>query len=146
MLFTSPIFIIGFLPIVFLGFFAIARRSHRAAASWLFMASLIFYGYWAPQFVLLLLASITVNFQIGMRIAKLRDMHSQKNARTWMVLGIVANLCALAYFKYANFFIDNVNALLGSGIDVGHIILPIGISFFTFTQIAFLVDTYQKGI
>jgi alginate O-acetyltransferase complex protein AlgI len=140
MLFTTAPFILVFLPITLAGFFLLGRF-RKLAAAWLFAASLCFYGYWMPAFTLLLVASIAVNFTIGTRIAR-RAL--QPAGRAWLVAGITANLIALGYFKYANFFIANLDAVLGTDWHAGRIVLPIGISFYTFTQIAFLVDTYQN--
>lgn len=148
-LFTTVAFICLFLPVVLAGFFLIARFNHAAAAFWLFAASVFFYGYWMPEFTLLLLASITGNFLIGAKIASLADIAGHQkglNSKRWLFLGVSANLLLLSYFKYANFFIDNMNLALGSQWDFGRVILPIGISFFTFTQIAYLVDTWRKGL
>ena len=117
MLFTTAVFACVFLPVVLAGFFA--APSERLAAGWLFMASLIFYGYWMPQFTVLLLASIVANFSIGTRIAK-AALHRpaasshEPGAKGWLVLGVVLNLAALAYFKYANFFVSNLSAALGA--------------------------------
>jgi alginate O-acetyltransferase complex protein AlgI len=141
MLFTTAVFLCVYLPVVLLGFFAIARTSHGAAATWLFLASLFFYGYWMPAFTLLLVASICGNFFFGKKIAGER-----RHARAWLVAGVTANLVLLAYFKYANFFVDNLNLALGLEWKMARVVLPIGISFFTFTQIAFLADAYQKGV
>ncbi len=149
MLFTTAAFICLFLPITLLGFFGIGRLSHVGAAGWLFAASVFFYGYWMPEFTLLLLGSIVGNFFIGSKIASLVDAADAKHrtqSKHWLVLGVAANLALLGYFKYANFFIDNLNAALGTHWDIGRVILPIGISFFTFTQIAFLADAWRKGI
>lgn len=142
MLFTTAVFTMLYLPVTLAGFFALARFSKTWAATWLFCASVFFYGYWMPEFTLLLLGSIGLNFFVGMRIAASPRPH----ARRWMIAGVSANLILLAYYKYANFFIDNLNAALGMEVDIGRILLPIGISFFTFTQIAFLADAYQKGV
>lgn len=142
MLFTTAVFFCIYLPTVLAGFFVFARRSHDAAATWLFLASLFFYGYWMPQFTVLLVGSIVANFVLGRRISE----SARPIARRWLVLGVAANLVLLAYFKYANFFIENFNAALGTQLDIGKVILPIGISFFTFTQIAFLADTFHKGV
>lgn len=149
MLFTTAAFICYFLPIVWAGFFAIARLSHRGAALWLLVASVFFYGYWMPAFTFLLLASVAANYWLGSRIAAAADAGfagHKRVAKTWMVAGVAANLALLSYFKYANFFVDNLNLALGVQWDMGRVILPIGISFFTFTQIAYLVDTWKKGV
>ena len=149
MLFTTATFICLFLPIVLAGFFAIARFSRSGAALWLLAASVFFYGYWMPEFTALLLASITGNFFVGSKISSAAHADGENKSiqsKRWLVLGITVNLALLAYFKYANFFIDNLNAVLGSNWDIGRVILPIGISFFTFTQIAYLVDTWRKRV
>ncbi len=149
MLFTTITFTFFFLPVVLGGYFAVARFSHRAAALWLFVASVFFYGYWMPQFTLLLLASVAGNYLVGERIALAADVAAQAQKprqKRWLILGVLANLALLSYFKYANFFVDNLNAALGQTWELAEVVLPIGISFFTFTQIAYLVDTAQKGV
>lgn len=148
-LFTTAAFICLFLPIVLAGFFALGRFSHNAAALWLFVASVFFYGYWMPEFTFLLLASVVVNFLIGKRISSLAGLGAGgKNTRSkrWLVFGVTANLALLGYYKYANFFMANLDAALGSHWNMARVILPIGISFFTFTQIAFLADAWRKGV
>lgn len=149
MLFTTATFLCLFLPVVLAGFFGIARFSHAAAALWLFLASVVFYGYWMPEFTLLLLGSILGNYWLGSRVSAAVDAEragQPARAKRWLVLGVAVNLTLLSYFKYANFFVDNLNTVLGSTWDIGRVILPIGISFFTFTQIAYLVDTWRKGV
>jgi alginate O-acetyltransferase complex protein AlgI len=148
MLFTAAAFVLLFLPITLAAFFAIGRRSPNAAATWLFVASLVFYGVWMPEYVLLLLGSIIGNYRVGLRIAAARgdDRVANPVAKRWLILGVTANLALLAYFKYANFFVDNLNLLLGQHWHLADVLLPIGISFFSFTQIAFLADAYQKGV
>ena len=150
MLFTTTTFVLLFLPVVLIGFFLLGRRWPSAAAAWLFAASVFFYGYWMPVFTLLLLSSIAVNFITGLAIA--RALASKARLLSWnastvyLVGGLAFNLGLLAYFKYANFFVDNLNAVLGVDWRLGEIILPIGISFYTFTQIAFLVDTWHGKV
>ncbi len=139
MLFNSYGFIFLYLPLVLTGFFQLARWRRDAAAAWLAAASLFFYGYWNPVYVGLLLASIVGNYWCGRRIA-------DTGKKSVLVLAIVLDLALLAYYKYANFFLESVNTLAGTDWSLGTIILPLGISFFTFTQIAFLVDTYQGKV
>lgn len=146
MLFNSYIFIFGFLPITLLGFFWLGRRSHAYAAAWLAIASLFFYGYWNPAYVGLLLGSIIANYAFGTWIAKAGVKHDDGRKKQLLILAITANLALLGYYKYANFFVDSVNAVTGTGWSAGAIMLPLGISFFTFTQIAFLVDTYRGEV
>ena len=151
MLFNSYIFIFGFLPVTLLGFFWLARRSHAYAAAWLALASLFFYGYWNPAYIGLLLGSIVCNYAFGLWMAKAQvraqsQLESGGRKKHILVFAIAANLSLLAYYKYANFFVSNVDAVLGTDWNVSSIILPLGISFFTFTQIAFLVDTYRGEV
>jgi len=149
-LFTTATFVLLFLPVVLTGFFLLGRRSESLAAAWLFAASLFFYGYWMPEFTLLLLASIAINFAFGLQIGRARGsgrrVGRHSAAGLWQMTGVAFNLALLGYFKYANFFVESLNAGLGFDWQPGHIILPIGISFYTFTQIAFLVDTGQGKV
>jgi len=143
MLFNSYGFIFLFLPIALFGMFWLGRYSHRLAALWLGLASLSFYAVWDSRFVLLLLASICFNYGAGYWIGLKRGDGVGGHAKRALVFAIGANLCLLAYFKYANFFLASFNELFGMDSSALDIILPLGISFFTFTQIAFLVDVYR---
>lgn len=145
MLFNSYEFIFLFLPVVLLGFFGFARASHRLAALWLAAASLFFYGWWNPQYVFLLLLSITFNYSMGYVIGHQRASRERCKTTTLpiLVVAISANLGLLAYFKYANFFLATANELAGTDWVLANVVLPLGISFYTFTQIAFLVDVYR---
>tara|TARA_B100001964_G_scaffold151929_1_gene167160 strand:- start:229 stop:1707 length:1479 start_codon:yes stop_codon:yes gene_type:complete len=106
------------------------------AISWLVGASLFFYGWWNPAYLGLILGSILFNYAVGVALL------GRPNKLT-LFLGVAVNLGVLGYFKYANFFIDNINSLVGSDIILEQIILPLGISFFTFQQITYLVDAYR---
>jgi len=145
MLFNSYAFIFLFLPVVFIGMFWIGRYSNQLAALWLALASLTFYAVWDPRFVILLLASIAFNYSMGFSIGQQKVKGNDKHAKYILTTAIIINLLLLAYFKYANFFLDSANHLFDSRFPALNIILPLGISFFTFTQITFLVDVY-KGI
>ena len=146
MLFNSYAFLFLFLPVAFLGFFQIGRYSRPLAALWLFAASLFFYGWWNPAYVGLLLGSIFFNYAIGMALSREHARGDGRRLKWILGLGITADLCLLGYFKYANFFVTNVNAALSMGWQIEPIILPLGISFFTFTQIAFLVDACRGEV
>jgi alginate O-acetyltransferase complex protein AlgI len=146
MLFNSYGFIFLYLPIVLLVFFLLARYSHSYSAAWLAAASLFFYGYWNLAYVGLLLISIISNYTFSMWIAKARGKTGVGKGKQLLAVAITANLALLAYYKYANFFLDNINSAAGLQLSLGKIILPLGISFFTFTQIAFLVDTWQGKV
>jgi len=143
LLFNSYAFIFLFFPIVFAGMFWIGRYSHRLAALWLGLSSLTFYSVWDSGFVLLLLASICFNYGAGYFIGHSLSLKKPGLAKLTLIFSIVANLSLLAYFKYMNFFMDSVNQLFGMQVGAFDIILPLGISFFTFTQMAYLVDVYR---
>lgn len=144
MLFTSISFLLLYLPVVFFGFFAIARFNHRLAAFWLGAASVFFYGYWNPAFVGLLLVSIAFNYAAGYAIGYLRANNDHRSALT-LTAAIATNLALLTYYKYANFFLNSASALAKLELPLLDVVLPLGISFFTFTQIAFLIDV-RRGI
>ena len=140
MLFSSAEFIFIFLPFTFFIYFFLARRfSFFYAKGWLLLASLFFYAYWHPANVFIIIFSMVFNFFMGSRL-------SQSKSKIFLIFGIVTNLGVLFYYKYADFFLANINLITGSSFSLLHIILPIGISFFTFQQIAFLVDSYEGKV
>src|SRR5262245_24564023 len=136
MLFNSYGFLLVFLPIVLVGCYALAGRSAKLAAPWLVAASIVFYGWWDPRHILLLVGSISLNYWIGSLIAK-QGGAAGRHGRPMLIAGIVANLCVLGYFKYIGFLTVNANALFGASFSLAAPLLPLGISFFTFTQIAY---------
>ena len=137
MLFNSYVFLFFFLPVTLVGFHLIGKQGyHKVAVSWLVGASLFFYGWWNPAYLGLILGSILFNYAVGFSLLG-------RPYKLTLFLGVAGNLGVLGYFKYANFFIDNINALLGNNIILEQIILPLGISFFTFQQITYLVDAYR---
>lgn len=141
MLFNSYTFILFFLPITVTVYFLLNRKKLTIASkAWLVFTSLFFYGWWNPIYVPLILGSILFNYAVGVTLSGAR--HSPSKA--CLVLGIAGNLGLLAYFKYMDFFITTLNFISGSHIKLLQITLPLGISFFTFTQIAYLVDAYGR--
>jgi D-alanyl-lipoteichoic acid acyltransferase DltB (MBOAT superfamily) len=146
MLFNSYSFIFLFLPVTLCVFFVVGSRRHMYGAAWLTLASLFFYGWWNPVYVALLLISIGVNYCVGLLLAKDGRPAWASGKKTLLIAGISADLLLLGYYKYANFFLSSINSIAGAQWGFGEIILPLGISFFTFTQIAFLVDTYQGKV
>ena len=139
MLFNSYEFIFFFLPIVLTGFHLLGREGfHRASMVWLIGASLFFYGWWNPSYLGLILFSILFNYSIGISISNTSD--NQLLKKTILIIGVLGNLILLGYYKYANFFIDNLNNLNSSNVILNEVILPLAISFFTFQQISYLVD------
>ena len=140
MLFNSLGFIFVFLPLTLLGMLCLGRRTQQGAVLWLGLASLAFYAYWNPIFVALLLATIVFNYAIAHKLSQLRNGAVPVSTKPLLVTAITINLLLLGYFKYTNFFIATLADSIGATFQPFHILLPLGISFFTFTQIAFLVD------
>ena len=144
MLFNSYIFILLFLPLCVVGYFGLNRlKWYRAAQAFLLMMSLWFYAYFTPGYLAVILASICVNFLFT------RLLHGTRRPvlRTLLLLGaLLFNLGILFYFKYYNFFLENINALFGLSLAGRNILLPLGISFFTFQQISYVVDVYQGQV
>ncbi|KTD47630.1 MBOAT family O-acyltransferase [Legionella quateirensis] len=143
MLFNSYLFLFTYLPIALFGTYFFIYFYKPAVVPWLLTFSLIFYGWWNPNYLILLLASIGFNFVIGKLIINSKLKLYKKS---YLILGIAGNLSALFYFKYMNFFIENINSIAHTDFNFYNIILPLGISFFTFTQIAFLVDAYYEKV
>jgi len=141
MLFNSYIFIFAFLPVVLIGFLLLRRKAPVWPITWIVLASLFYYGWWKPEFLLLLLASITINLFFGKII--INGRLSPAISRLVLTLGIIFNLGVLAYFKYAGFLVANLNEIFSAGLPTPNILLPIGISFITFQKIAFLVDAHR---
>ncbi len=142
MLFNSPQFIFLFLPVTVGLFYTLALHSNfRAALAALVLCSVCFYGFWNPPYLLLLLMSIGINFHLGNRLQAQTDFSRKARALLW--LGIAFNLGLIGYYKYANFFASALSDVSGYPLSLQTIILPLGISFFTFQQITWLVDTYR---
>jgi len=144
MLFNSLVYIFIFLPITVI-IYSLLLKKHLLTISklWLIISSIIFYAYYDPKYTFLLLISMLINFTIGNLFHEklFTDFIKRK---LLLIAGLAFNILLLGYYKYANFFIDNVNAIFRSDINMQKIILPLGISFFTFTQISYLVDEYKK--
>lgn len=140
MLFNSPEFLLAFLPTVVIGFFLIARIGRPSwAVAWLVAASLFFYAWWRLDFLPVLLLSVLFNYAVGRMLLN--------RPRTWLLgAGIAGNLGALGWFKYSGFLADAINGLTGTGIPVPHVLLPLAISFFTFQQIAYLIDAHAGEV
>ena len=141
MLFNSYEFILIFLPITLIGFFKIAKYNTSKAILWLVISSLVFYGIWFPENLIILLFSVIINFLLSYLILK-----NVLNKKVILISGILFNLSFLGFFKYFNFFVNSVLFLEGQNLTLENITLPLGISFFTFTQIAYLVDVYSGKV
>ncbi|MDC0335478.1 MBOAT family protein [Pseudodesulfovibrio sp.] len=143
MVFNSFEFLFLFLPLVVIGYYALISYSlARASIGLLLIGSLVYYGYWNPIYLLLIGASIIGNFSICKLISRSRCGMK----KLMFCLGICLNVGLIGYFKYTDFFIQIANESLGTGIPLQHIALPLAISFFTFQQVAFVVDTYKGTI
>lgn len=140
MLFNSYAFIFAFLPVVFIVYRALCKQQKRTALAWLTLSSLFFYCWWNPPFIMLLLGSILSNYYLAQWIDR---THGYRTSKYILLAGIAGNLGLIGYYKYANFFLDCINPIFNTNWNLGHIFLPIGISFFTFQQVAYLVDRYQ---
>jgi alginate O-acetyltransferase complex protein AlgI len=145
MLFNSYVFLFAFLPVVLLVYLG-ARRARNALwpVGWLVLASLFYYGWWQPRFLLLLLFSIFVNLGFGWLL--LNGRLDRARSKLVLALGVIFNLVLLCYFKYAGFLVTNLNEIFAAGWSVPDIVLPIGISFITFQKIAFLVDAHRGEV
>ncbi len=142
MLFNSFPFIFLFLPLVVGVFFAIGSKGkHRTAIAWLVLASLFYYGWWKLEYLVLIVGSIFFNYALGLALS--RDGVGAKPAKSMLVFGVTANLLLLGWYKYAGFFAANLKSIAGVNWDPGSIVLPLAISFFTFQQVAYLVDAYR---
>jgi alginate O-acetyltransferase complex protein AlgI len=140
MLFNSFPFLFAFLPAVLVGFHLLGRFGKSAALSWLSAASLFFYGYWNKAIPVLLLGSIVLNFAAAQGIARASRPSWQ---RGFLSLGVIGNVGLLCYYKYWFPVLNSLGSLTQPQHYFGNVILPLGISFFTLTQIAYLVDLQQ---
>ncbi|MDX4059291.1 MBOAT family O-acyltransferase [Aliarcobacter skirrowii] len=143
MLFNSYEFIFAFLPITFFIYFYLnSKRLTVASKGFLVFASLFFYSWWNVLYLPILLSSVLFNYVIANILSK-KEFKKSFSKKSVLIFGIVANLSLLAYFKYADFLIDNFNLVSGSSINLLHLALPLALSFVTFQQVAFLVDSYK---
>lgn len=143
MLFNSYEFIFAFLPITFFVYFYLnKKRLTEASKAFLVLASLFFYSWWNIAYLPIILVSMLFNYVVGVSLSKDNE-HTKVSKKTLLTVGIVANVALLGYFKYADFLIENVNIATDGHIPLLHSALPLAISFFTFQQIAYLVDSYR---
>lgn len=139
MQFNSLIFVFLFMPITLGVFYALRKFAPiKIILSWLIVSSLAFYGWWNPAYLGLIIVSLCVNFSVGYFLQR------KSKSKILFILGIIFNLSLLGYFKYFNFFAENVGLLMDSDFGFEKIALPLAISFFTFQQIAYLVDVYKE--
>lgn len=138
MLFSSVTFLFCFLPLVCLVYFLCPAKARNW---WLLLASIFFYAWGEPIYVLIMLATILINYLGALAIERWRD-----RGKLLLALAIVADLSFLFYFKYFNFVVENINALFTAKIDFIKVVMPIGISFYTFQAMSYLIDVYRRDI
>jgi D-alanyl-lipoteichoic acid acyltransferase DltB (MBOAT superfamily) len=145
-LFNSFPFFLVFLPLALLGYFLLSKYSLRISIIFLLFASVAFYSYWDVSYLPLLALSVCCNFAVGRGISQRKERGSARSAKAWLIAGLTFNLSLLVFFKYFDFLLSNIAAVTGAPIAAMGITLPIGISFFTFTQIAYLVDCHAGKV
>ncbi len=145
MLFNSYEFIFAFLPITFFIYFYLNhKRLTIASKGFLVFSSLFFYSWWNIAYLPLIMISMLFNYVIGNSLNKeIKTNKKSFSKKSILIFGIVCNIALLAYFKYADFFIENFNLISSSNVNLLHLVLPLAISFFTFQQVAYLVDSYR---
>ena len=141
MVFSSFVFLFIFLPLVIFTYFIIKNRTYRNIV--LFIFSLVFYAWGEPVYVLLMLFSIVCNYFLALIIDKKKDKKSSKKI---LILAVVINLLIIGFFKYSDFLIENINAILGLNMAKLNLGLPIGISFYTFQILSYVIDVYNKKV
>lgn len=140
MQFNSYLFILAFLPLTVLIYYVLAKINYKICKYFLIVASAVFYAYLGWQCAVWLIASITLNYLCAIVVKK-----TVKAKKLLLGIGIAINIAALLYCKYYNFFVENINSIFSSDIAVKELFLPLGISFFTFQQIMYLVEIYRDG-
>ncbi len=145
MLFNSAIYVFLFLPIVFgVYFYLNHKRLTEAGKAFLVLASLFFYAWWNVNYLPLILVSMVVNYTIGRELARHRRNRRGYSPKKLLAVGVVFNLGLLGYYKYMDFFLENINRVYHTHIPLLHLALPLAISFYTFQQISYLVDSYRE--
>lgn len=142
MLFNSYEFIFLFLPITLIVYFTLNRfDKNRLAKGWLVLASFYFYSYFNKKYLILIVASIVVNYFVGKLLEEKKDIVVRK---ILLICGVIFNVGMIGYYKYYDFFVENINYIFKINLPLLHILLPLGISFFTFQQLSFVVDSYYR--
>jgi alginate O-acetyltransferase complex protein AlgI len=144
MVFSSLVFMFMFLPLVLLGYFVFLKKcSLKVKNRFLLLASLFFYGWGEPIYVFLMIGCIFFNYCFGLWADKARIEENRRSGHTAIVFMLICNLGILGIFKYTDFVLSNLNNLFGFNFPLPEIVLPIGISFFTFQGISYVIDVYR---
>ncbi len=144
MVFSSYVFLFLFLPVLFLFYYGIPKQSRNGRNMVLLIFSIIFYGWGGPKYLLVLAISILINWIGGILIYRFQKDRKEAK-RIALIITIAANCLLLGFFKYTDFMIGNINSLFGLNIPLQHIVLPIGISFYTFQGMSYVFDVYKNG-
>ena len=139
MLFNSYIFILLFLPLTVCGYFLINKKNTKIASAYLLCMSLWFYAYFNLAYLPLIVGSIAINFGLN---KLMRHVDSKGKRKAVMLFGVLLNIGVLFYYKYYDFFAENVNAVFGADMTLLNLILPLGISFFTFQQVSYIMAKF----
>ncbi|MBR4240910.1 MAG: MBOAT family protein, partial [Eubacterium sp.] len=143
MVFSSFVFLLAFLPLT-LGIYYLAPKKAKNGA--LFIASLVFYAWGEPIYILIMLFSTVFDFCNGLALEKLEKNNNQKGRRAVLILSVAVNIGLLCFFKYSDFMIETINSIFGLNLRTLGIALPIGISFYTFQTLSYTIDVYKKQV
>ena len=141
MLFSSIVFLFTFLPVILILYYLVPRRLKNAV---LLLCSLVFYAWGEPVYIFLMIFSIIFNYISGLDIA--RNLKNQRAARGSLIFNLVVNLGILGFFKYEGFLLDSLNRVLPVDIPYRELALPIGISFYTFQILSYIIDVYRQNV
>lgn len=144
MLFSSLTFIFAFLPLLLFLYFLLKKRWYRNFILLLF--SILFYAWGEPKYIFLMLLVILISYIAGILIDKLEAKNKTLLKNITFILSLILIIGNLIYFKYANFIVDNINNIFKLNISIKAIVLPIGISFYTFQILSYIIDVYRKKI
>lgn len=140
MVFSSVIFLCIFLPVVLAGYYLLPKKARNI---WLLVASLGFYACGGPKHLIYLISSVVINFFFGIFIAKLSGEDKMRTKKALLAVAMVANVGSLLYFKYSGMLVETYNGIFGKSVEIPEIILPLGISFYTFQCMSYLIDVYR---
>ena len=146
MVFSSSVFLMAFLPLTLLAYFAVPTRFVKARNAVLLAASLVFYGWGEPKYILVMLFSIMFNYVCGMTIGRNIKAENKHRAKPMLIFCVFGNLVLLGFFKYTDFVLETVNRLADAGLALPGIALPIGISFYTFQTMSYVIDVYRGKV
>ena len=144
MVFSSSVFLTAFLPLTLLAYFLVPARYIKARNAVLLAASLVFYGWGEPKYILVMIFSIVFNYVCGLTIGGNIKKEDKHRAKPMLIFCVLGNLALLGFFKYTDFVLETVNRLTDAGLTLPGIALPIGISFYTFQALGYLFDVYYK--